>query len=347
VKTLRVGIIGAGANSRAKHIPLLQRIADVEIVAVCNRSRESGERVARQFGVPDVMTDWRALVERDDLDAVVIGTWPYTHAVMTIAALAAGKHVLCEARMAANAAEARAMLDASRRTDRVAQIVPSPRLFRSHAVLRELVDSGFLGDIREIVLRDASSQYVDATAPAHWRQRRDFSGLNVLSLGIDYEMLSRYFGYAEAVSAQMRVWTRQRPDPASGTTQAVDVPETVHVTAEMASGALALLTWSGVAVASEPPRLEVYGSDGTLVVDLSSECLFVANAGESALREVPVPEARQGGWRVEQDFVNSIRLGTPVTLTSFVDGVRYMEFTEAVHRSALLARHVPVDNRVD
>jgi len=344
---LRVGVIGAGANSRSKHIPLLQRIEGVEVVAVCNRSRESGERVAREWGIPDVMTDWRALVARKDLDAVVIGTWPYMHAEMTLAALEAGKHVLCEARMAMNAAEARAMLEASRRTDRVAQIVPSPRLFRSHAVLKELVDSGFLGCVREIVLRSVADSSVDPTAPIHWRQRRDLSGLNTMTLGIDYEMLMRYFGCATSVSAQVRVWTPERYDPETGALRAVDVPETVHALAQMESGALAVFIWSNVTIAAEPPRLDVVGSKGRLVVDIAAERLFVAERGESDLHEVAVPPERQGGWRVEQDFVDSIRLGTPVTLTSFADGVRYMEFTEAVHASAMLKRPVFLDSRVD
>lgn len=347
MKPLRIGVIGAGANTRAKHIPLLQRIPEVSVVAVCNRSRESGERVAREFGIPDVMTDWRALVGRDDLDAVVIGTWPYTHAVMTIAALEAGKHVLCEARMASNAAEARAMFEASRKTDRVAQIVPSPRLFRSHAVLKEIVESNLLGEVREIHLQSRGAQFSDPTTPIHWRQRRDLSGLNVLTLGIDYEMLARYFGYARSVFAQTRVWTHERPDPETGSTRTVDVPETVHVLAEMESGALATFTWSGIAIGAEPPRLDVYGSKGTLSVDVSSERLYVAQRGDSSLREVPVPPEREGGWRVEEDFVDSIRLGTPVRRTSFAEGVRYMEFTESVHRSALLGRPVPVNNSLD
>ncbi|GIX06766.1 MAG: hypothetical protein KatS3mg115_1169 [Candidatus Poribacteria bacterium] len=94
MKTVRIGIIGAGANTRNRHIPELLAIPDVKIVVVCNRTRESGERVAAQFEIPEVETDWRAVVEREDLDAIVVGTWPYLHAPITIAALEAGKHVL-------------------------------------------------------------------------------------------------------------------------------------------------------------------------------------------------------------------------------------------------------------
>ncbi|MDP6228789.1 MAG: Gfo/Idh/MocA family oxidoreductase, partial [Dehalococcoidia bacterium] len=96
--TVRVGLIGAGRNTRDRHIPGFQKIQEVEIVAVANRSRESGQRVAEQFGIPQVYDNWQALLEDDSIDAVCIGTWPYMHRAITLAALAKNKHVLCEAR---------------------------------------------------------------------------------------------------------------------------------------------------------------------------------------------------------------------------------------------------------
>ena len=111
-QTIRVGFVGAGANTRLHHLPKLRAQPGVELVAVANRSKESGERVAKEFGIARVHDDWREVVRAPDVDAVCIGTWPYTHCEMTLAALAAGKHVLCEARMAMNAAEGRQMLEA-------------------------------------------------------------------------------------------------------------------------------------------------------------------------------------------------------------------------------------------
>src|SRR5919202_3337994 len=123
--TLRIGIIGAGGIVKSRHLPALRQIEGVEVVAVCNRSRESGEAVAREWSIPEVLTDWRELVARPDLQAVFIGTWPYTHAEMSIAALEAGKHVFCQARMARDLAEARAMLATARaHPDQVAMLCP-------------------------------------------------------------------------------------------------------------------------------------------------------------------------------------------------------------------------------
>ena len=95
--------------------------------AVVNRSPESSAAAAAALEIPNVAASWQELVSSPDIDAVCIGTWPYTHAEMTIAALNAGKHVLCEARMAMNAAQAKEMIAASAaHPELVAQIVPSP-----------------------------------------------------------------------------------------------------------------------------------------------------------------------------------------------------------------------------
>ena len=85
-KTIRVGFVGAGGNCRLHHIPKLKAQPGVEIVAVANRSKESGEKVAKEFGIARVATDWRDVIGASDVDAICIGTWPYMHAELTIAA---------------------------------------------------------------------------------------------------------------------------------------------------------------------------------------------------------------------------------------------------------------------
>ena len=119
-ETIRIGIIGAGGNTRGKHIPGLQALDGIEIITVCNRTLESGQRVADEFNIPLVTENWWEVTRADDLDAIIIGTWPYMHHPITLAALAADKHVMCEARMAMNAQEAHDMLNA-------AHAKPTPR----------------------------------------------------------------------------------------------------------------------------------------------------------------------------------------------------------------------------
>ncbi|HNT89427.1 MAG TPA: Gfo/Idh/MocA family oxidoreductase, partial [Candidatus Hydrogenedentes bacterium] len=124
MQQIRIGIVGLGGICRTRHVPGLRKIDGVEIVVVANRSRESGERAAREFDIPEVAESWRDVVAREDIDAVLIGTWPYMHREVSIAALNAGKHVFCQARMAMDYAEAREMRDAARRSSRVAMLCP-------------------------------------------------------------------------------------------------------------------------------------------------------------------------------------------------------------------------------
>src|SRR5689334_5419059 len=178
---IRVGVVGAGGNTVAMHIPKLQAIDGVEIVSVCNRSRESSARVAEQFGIPTIYDQWQDLVAAPDTDAIVIGTWPYLHCRATIAALEAGKHVLCEARMAMNLQEALAMRDAARaRPQLVAQVVPAPYTFGVDATVQRLIAEQYLGDVLAVNLRDGN-RFLDRESPIHWRQDADLSGYNVLS----------------------------------------------------------------------------------------------------------------------------------------------------------------------
>src|SRR4051812_25213139 len=103
---LRIGLIGAGGNTRFRHIPGLQALEGVVLHAVCNRRPESTEALAREFQVPHRYSHWEEVIADRDVDAVIIGTWPYLHCPITLSALAAGKHVLTESRMSMNSAEA-------------------------------------------------------------------------------------------------------------------------------------------------------------------------------------------------------------------------------------------------
>ena len=339
-ETLRVGLIGAGANTRSRHIPGFQQLDAVELVAVCNRSEESGRRVADEFGIPRVVSDPAAIFEADDIDAVCIGTWPYRHRDYTVRALAGGKHVLCEARMAMDATEAREMLEASRaRPELVAQIVPAPFDLKSWRTIRRLVSDGTLGELREVHATMLSGQALDATQALHWRERVEYSGMNVMTFGIVAEAVARWLGPTARVLAHGSTFVTQRLDPDSGTEVAIDVPDSLGVLAELESGAR--VTYRISTVTSAPPGsngISLYGSAGTLHWELGDR-MTLAPLGEEP-RPLPPDPGSAGEWQVERDFVDSIREGRPVELTSFEDGLHYMRLTEAVHRSRMEGRVV-------
>jgi len=339
---LRIGLIGAGANTRSRHIPGFRAIDGVELVAVCNRSRESGQRVADEFGIARVETDPAAIFTADDVDAVCIGTWPYMHREYAVSALEAGKHVLCEARMAMNATEAREMLAASEaRPELVAQIVPGPFDLRSWRTIRRLVADGSLGDIREVHVTQLTGGSLNAGAPLHWRERVDYSGMNVMIFGILVEVVTRWLGPTRRVLADGAVFVRERRD-ADGRAHAIAVPDSLGVFAELERGGRVSYRVSTVLHAPRDANgISVYGSAGTLHWEMGDRMRFAKLGDEPAPLE---PDAGTAGeWRVEADFVDSIRDGAPVALTSFADGVHYMRVTEAVDRSRTEGRAVPLD----
>lgn len=338
--TIRVGVVGAGANTRGMHIPGFQKLDAVEVVSVANRSRESGERAAAEFNIPAVYDRWEDLVAADDSNAICIGTWPYMHCPVTLAALEAGKHVLCEARMAMNAAEARRMLAAAKQhPDRVAQIVPAPFSFGVDAHVADLISGGYLGDLLTAEVRATGAEFIDTTAPMTWRQDAELSGLNVMALGIWYETLMRWIGPAVRVCAMTKINVSNRAD-ASDERREIGVPDHVDILAEMECGASAAMRVSAVMGLATADLIALHGSEGTLIYDAPSS-LRGGRRGETELEELVVPEDKRASWRVEEEFVNAIRGQEPVRLTTFEDGVRYMEFTEAVSRSA--AQGIAID----
>jgi predicted dehydrogenase len=339
---IRVGFVGAGNNTRRHHIPKLQAQPGVELVAVANRSRESSARVAKEFGIARVAADWREIVDAKDVDAVCIGTWPYMHAEVTIAALERGKHVLCEARMAMNAAEGRRMLEASRRAPSlVAQLVPAPHTLEIDSTIQSLLADGHAGQVLAVELQAAQGRFVDPEAPLHWRQDIALSGHNILNMGIWYEAMMRWLGPARRVMTMAKIAVPRRRDE-TGAWHDVRVPDHVDILAELGSGAVAHYRFSAVTALAPPSEAWIFGTDGTLRIEPDAKRVWGGRRGDKALAEIAIPAERRIGWRVEEEFVNAIRGREKVSRTGFEDGVRYMEFTDAVSASAASGQAVPV-----
>jgi len=333
-QTIRVGFVGAGNNTRRHHIPKLRAQPGVELVTVANRTKASGERVAKEFGIARVAGDWRAVVEAGDVDAVCIGTWPYMHAEVTIAALERGKHVLCEARMAMNAVEGRRMLDAARRAPNlVAQLVPAPHTLEVDGTLQSLLAEGYAGEVLAVELQAAQGRFVEADAPLHWRQDISLSGHNILNMGIWYEAMMRWLGPARRVMTMAKIAVPRRRDEA-GAWHDVRVPDHVDILADLRSGVVAHHRFSAITALAPPNEAWIFGSEGTLRLEADARRLSGGRRGDKELSEIPIPAERRIGWRVEEEFVNAIRGREKISRTGFEDGVRYMEFTDAVARSA-------------
>ena len=176
-----------------------------------NRSESSSSAVAKRFGIPKTYGHWEQAVADPDTNAIVIGTWPYLHCPVTLAAIGAGKHVLTEARMAMNAA--RGKVHARRQLGQaglVAQVVPSPITLFADATIQRLIAEGFLGQLLAVESRVFAAISSTASRPMHWRQNTELSGNNILAMGIYYEAIVRWVGRATNVMARAKTFTRQR-----------------------------------------------------------------------------------------------------------------------------------------
>jgi predicted dehydrogenase len=326
-QVVRVGLIGAGAIARFRHLPALKAIEGVELVVVCNSHAESSAKVAADYGIAEVASVWRDVIGRSDIDVVWIGTTPDHHAEMTIAALDAGKHVFCQARMAMDLAQSRAMLAASERHPaQVTMLCPPPTGMKHGAYFEKLLRDGAIGKIYHFNLRAMNAQWADASVPAHWRQKTEVSGNNIMSVGIYGEVLGRFLGDPVSLCAQGRVFIEDR----QGYT--VRIPDALQVLGEWPDRVLGTLQWSGVARHGGNERIEIFGSEATLIYDFNTDEIFCGRAGDAAPSALAVPPEFVREWTVEQDFIRAVRdQGHPEP--SFATGLRYMKFVEAIHQS--------------
>ncbi len=146
--TVGVGIIGAGSIANMTHIPGYKGLSEkVSLIAVADVLGEHADKVAAEHRIPMAFDDYNRLLELEEIDIVSVCTPPVAHMAATIAALEAGKHVLCEKPMAMNAAEAQKMIDAAEKSGRKLAIGFQSRFSDSAVALKRLIDGGELGDV--------------------------------------------------------------------------------------------------------------------------------------------------------------------------------------------------------
>jgi predicted dehydrogenase len=209
-------------------------------------------------------------------------------------------------------------------------------------MVMHLLNEGYVGELQSMDLR-VPAGFLNRDAPMHWRMDRDYSGMNILSMGIWYECVSRWVGPATAVMARTRVAVPYRSDKDRGERHAIYVPDHVEVLADLANGAIARMHWSAVTGFMPGPEIWLYGSEGTLRIEQRSRddlLLTGGRRGDKQMAVIEVPADKTYRWRVEEEFIGAIRGEEPVRRTSFTDAVNYMEFTEAVHISSREGRRV-------
>lgn len=254
-----VGVIGYGIMGKAhtygyavaprvRALPCRPRLR-----VISGRDAAAVERAARAYGVEEWVTDWRAVIGRDDVDVVDICTPPGTHAEIVAAAAQAGKAVLCEKPLAADYAAARAAADAPRDAGVLTAVGFNYRRLPAVALMRRMVAEGAVGEVRLWRATWLSDEFCDPEIPFDSRFERALGASTIADLG---------------VAAQSATFTRERAEPAGGAPRAVDVDEASSALVRFAGGARGTFEVARTCVRRPCDfTVEVNGTNGTLHFD--------------------------------------------------------------------------------
>lgn len=333
-----------------------------DMAVLCGRDATSTRAAAEWLGWRDVETDWKQLLTRDDVQLVDVCAPGDVHAEIAIAALEAGKHVLCEKPLANSVEEARAMVAAAERAQAngVRSMVGfNYRRVPAVAFARRLVEQGRIGEVRHVRATYLQDWIVDPRAPLVWRLQAERAGSGALGdIGAHVVDLAQYVtgDLLTGVGGLTETFVRERPLPSGEGTGPVTVDDAALFLGRFAGGAVASFEATRFATGRKNQiRLEVNGSAGSLAFDFEqmNELQFFdgADADEVAgFRRILVTDPAHpyaGAWwppghglgyehtftHEIVDLVRDLAAGTD-PVPSFADGLQVQLVLDAVARSA-------------
>ena len=377
--TIGVGLIGSSFMGRA-HSQAWRNVsaffdlpAPPALVALAGRDLQRTRAAAASLGWAEACADWRELLERDDIQIIDICTPGDSHAEIAVAALEAGKHVICEKPLANTVEEARTMATAAAKAAAAgvrSMVAFNYRRVPAVALARQLVANGRIGTVRHVRAQYLQDWIVDPEFPLVWRLQKDKAGSGALGdIGAHIIDTTQYvLGERLAgVSGLTETFVKQRPlaagsaglsagDGTISGTGAVTVDDAALFLGRFAGGAVASFEATRFAAGRKNAmRFEINGSDGSLFFDFESmnELWFhdhTLPAAESGFRKILVTEAEHpyaGAWwppghglgyehaftHEIRDFLASVAAGTDPA-PSFADGLAVQRVLEAVELSA-------------
>ncbi len=348
--TVRIGIIGAGF-ARTTQIPGFKNCEGAQIVAIASAHRENAEEVAREFDIPNIEDDWRGVVARDDVDLVSIVTPVVTHCEMTLAALDAGKAVLCEKPMAMNADEARRMMARAKEKGVLALIDHELRFLPGRIKTRELVHRGDIGLVKhvQVIFRSDSRAHVDR--PWNWWSDVKQGGGALGAIGSHVIDSCRWTLGAEVseVFCNLATHVRERKDD-RGELRLVTTDDEANLLlrfqdSELTEAATGNASMSLVEAGAPQNEIQFFGSSGALGVgELGEIWRAKIGAGDWMIAERDSGELAAGmidsGWSrgftaFAQEIVAALRAGrtTVEGAATFADGYRTQLVLDAARKS--------------
>ena len=337
---LRIGVIGTGKIAQTLHIPNVLFSDRTELVALSNPHPEKMERIIEKFGIEGVSTytDYKDLLKRDDVDAVIIATPNAYHAPITVEALRAGKHVLVEKPMATSSKEALEMLEESKRSGKILMVNHSQRFFPHHMKAKEIIESGMLGEIRLVKTMFGHSGPENWSPSARWFFEKDKAMFGALGdLGVHKVDLIRFLTGLEIEECFAMLGTLEK----SG-----NVEDISSAVLRLSNGALATLDSNWITKGLEENYTVIYGEYGTLKIGYSDPTKIdmylikpVNYHGEIRLRPLFTNEDPYWKMPVVEHFAK-VCLGEEKPVVRPEDGYIAIKVIEALFESHRTGRSV-------
>ena len=368
-KELRVAVIGAGRWSERAHIPGWQRDPRVEVAAVVDVDADAAARVAKEFGVARVATDYREILQDPSIDVVDVATGNEAHFQVSWDALEAGKHVLCEKPVHRDA----------RQTKRAAELAAAKGLktklgftFRyAPAVMmaKDLIDQGFVGEPYVFNGYEQNSQWIDPATPLRQAEAAEPDGAEIAVSSIEgygapvIDIMHWWIGRPLAnVVGTMRNFVPVRMVRATGKMQRMNIDDADMWLCEFDPDVMASIQSSYVTVGNYPGiEARIYGSEGAIIVRLVEEfgiCQTIKTATKDEVefveQEIPERYFPAGGTSREpwpflfysnlvQNFATEILEGGDASQGDFAQGAIVQRTINAFERSARERRWVAFD----
>ncbi|WP_257352061.1 Gfo/Idh/MocA family protein [Pseudalkalibacillus decolorationis] len=258
MRRLRVGVVGCGSIAKHRHLPEYAMNEHVEVTAVCDIVEDRAIEMAEKYGAK-VYTDYKELIANDEIDAVSVCTPNYLHAPVSIAALQAGKHVLCEKPMATSKEEGEQMISAAVEQDKKLMIAHNQRFVPSHVKAKQLIENGEIGKIYSFrtTFGHGGPEAWSMDGKESWFFQKDKAFIGAMGdLGVHKTDLIRYLLGEEVVEVGSFVETSAKDN--------TDVDDTAVCVLKTESGIIGTLAASWSYVSKEDNSTIIYGEKAIL-----------------------------------------------------------------------------------
>lgn len=264
---VRVGVVGTSWWVEAMYLPALQKDCDGEVVAICGRNRERAESCAKRWGVPRVFDNATEMFASGEVDAVIVATSNASHASITIEALEAGLHVLCEKPLALNGSQANEVAEAAGRQDHLTTMMPFTYQYMPYfAATKRLIDDGFLGKPHHLNLRYFAQNSFGNEY--NWRFDKEVAGSGVIGdLGSHWLYCAEWlFGPIAELGCVSSVFVERGDRPDGSDYERCE--DSAVMTLRFANGAMGTLqvctvSWEGTPF-GQRHFIDVHGEGGTI-----------------------------------------------------------------------------------